>query len=41
MQQRESCPHCVEAVVHYGKKAEVKCDWKEKFEELLKEKEAK
>jgi hypothetical protein len=28
MQQRKTCPHCVEVTVHYGKKAEVKCNWK-------------
>ena len=28
-QKRKGCPHCIEATVHYGKKAEVKCDWKE------------
>jgi L-amino acid N-acyltransferase YncA len=28
-QQRKACLHCVEATIYYGKKAEVKCDWKE------------
>jgi len=29
MRGRKQCPYCAEATIYYGKKAKVKCDWKE------------